>query len=196
MSGIPPDSIHPETAAAWRGWLEQNHADPAGVWLIYHRQATGKRSMTYDEAVEIALCFGWIDSKPRALDDGRSMLWFSPRRKGSAWSRKNKERIERLVAQGQMHAAGLARIKEAQADGSWTLLDAVERLEIPPDLQEAFLAHPPAETCFAAFPRSTQRAILEWIGNAKTDVTRSKRIDETARLAAQNIRANQWVKKT
>ena len=195
MSEVPLDSIHPDSATAWRTWLEQHHADGRGVWLVSDRQATGKRSMAYDEAVEIALCFGWIDSKPRALDDGRSMLWFSPRRKGSAWSRKNKERVERLVADGRMHAAGLARVAEAQADGSWSHLDAVERLEVPPDLQAAFLAQPPAATCFAAFPRSTKRAILEWIGNAKTAETRAKRVHETARLAAQNIRANQWVKK-
>ena len=195
MSEPLPDSIHPDSAAQWRTWLEQHHAESRGIWLISHKKGSGQRSMSYDEAVEIALCFGWIDSKPRALDDGRSMLWFSPRRKGSAWSRKNKERIVRLIAASSMHPAGLARIQEARADGSWSKLDAVERLEIPPDLQAAFQAHPPSESHFEAFPRSTKRAILEWIGNAKTAETRLKRVTETARLAADNVRANQWVKK-
>jgi uncharacterized protein YdeI (YjbR/CyaY-like superfamily) len=130
-----------------------------------------------------------------ALADERSMLWFAPRKKGSAWSKNNKERIGQLLRANLMHASGLAKIEEAKQDGSWAKVDRVEALEIPPDLGKAFKAHPGAQGHFDAFPRSSKRAILEWIGNAKTEVTRAKRVAETAALAAGNVRANQWVRK-
>jgi uncharacterized protein YdeI (YjbR/CyaY-like superfamily) len=183
MPEVPTDSIHPKSALAWRKWLERHHARGQGVWLISYKLATGKPRMAYDEAVATALCFGWIDSKPRALDEERSMLWFAPRKKGSAWSKNNKERVEQLLCANLMHAAGLAKIEEAKQDGSWVKLDSVEALEIPPDLIEAFKAHPGAQGHFEAFPRSSKRAILEWIGNAKTEGTRAKRVGETAALA-------------
>jgi len=190
------ESVHPKTALAWRKWLEQHHTRGQGVWLISYKQATGKPRIAYEEAVATALCFGWIDSKPRALDAERSMLWFAPRKKRSAWSKNNKERVEQLMRANLMHESGLAKIEAAKQDGSWNKLDSVEALEIPPDLRKAFKAHPGAQGHFEAFPRSSKRAILEWIGNAKTEGTRSKRVIETATLAAENIRANQWVKKT
>jgi uncharacterized protein YdeI (YjbR/CyaY-like superfamily) len=123
------------------------------------------------------------------------MLWFSPRKKGSAWSKKNKERVEQLVGAKRMHQAGLAKVKEAKQDGSWSKLDSVEALQIPRDLLKAFKSCPGSNSNFEAFPRSTKRAILEWIGNAKTEATRAKRVSETATLAAENIRANQWTRK-
>jgi len=177
-------------------WLETNHAGPQGIWLISYKQATGLPRLSYDEAVETALCFGWIDSKPRSLDAERSMLWFSPRKKGSAWSAKNKQRIAQLLQDSRMHVAGLAKVEEAKRDGSWSKLDRVEALEVPPDLQAAFERHPGSSKHFEAFPRSTKRAILEWIDQAKTDATRAKRILEAATLAAENVRANQWTKKS
>ena len=189
------DSVHPKTVAEWRSWLEQNHVRNEGVWLVSYKQVTGKPRISYDDAVETALCFGWIDSKPGSLDAERSRLWFSPRKRGSAWSKKNKERVERLVLAHQMHAAGLTKVEQAKRDGSWNKLDSVEALEIPSDLHLAFQAQPGSSTYFDAFPRSTKRAILEWIGNAKTNATRAKRITETATLAAENRRANQWTKK-
>lgn len=189
------ESIHPKSIAEWRNWLEENHTRTTGIWLISFKQAAGKPRISYDDAVESALCFGWIDSKPRTLDTERSMLWFSPRKKGSAWSKKNKERVEQLVATNQMHKAGLEKVDEAKQDGSWNKLDSVEALEIPPDLMKAFKANPGSQSNFDAFPRSTKRAILEWIGSAKTEATRGKRVSETATLAAENIRANQWTKK-
>ena len=123
------------------------------------------------------------------------MLWFSPRKKGSAWSKRNKERVEKLVAANRLHEAGLAKIEDAKQDGSWIKLDSVEALEIPSDLRKAFKSNLGSNSNFDAFPRSTKRAILEWIGNAKTEATRAKRVSETATLAAENIRANQWTKK-
>jgi uncharacterized protein YdeI (YjbR/CyaY-like superfamily) len=192
MATLPENAIHPLTRAEWRAWLEVNHIRPKGVWLVSYKKATGKPSIPYDEAVEEALCFGWVDSKPNKLDDERSMLWFAPRKAGTGWSRPNKERVARMIAAGLMTAAGQAKIDAAQADGSWTALDTIENLEIPPDLEAALTGYPAARTHFEAFPRSVKRGILEWIASAKTAPTRVKRIEETARLAQENRRANQW----
>ena len=142
--------------------------------------------------VEEALCFGWIDSKPNKLDDERSMLWFAPRKAGTGWSKINQERVERMVTAGRMAPAGLVRVEAAKQDGSWYALDAVEALEVPQDLRAALAANEMAQRNFVAFPRSVKRGILEWIANAKKPETRAKRVEETARLAAENIRANQW----
>ncbi len=190
----PPNSVHPLSRAEWRAWLAANHSRQQGVWLIAFKKSTGKARVEYDEAVEESLCFGWIDSKPNKLDSERTMLWFAPRKAGTGWSRPNKERVERMLAQGLMEAAGLAKIEAAKADGSWTALDAVEALEVPPDLAVALAGEPPAATYWDAFPRSVRRGILEWIANARTPETRARRVEETARLAAQNLRANQWRK--
>ena len=195
MTEKPTESIQPKSILEWNQWLERNHSRANGIWLITFKQATGRPRISYDDAVESALCFGWIDSKPRTLDAERSMLWFSPRKKGSAWSKRNKERVEKLVAANRLHEAGLAKIEEAKQDGSWIKLDSVEALEIPSDLRKAFKSNLSSNSNFDAFPRSTKRAILEWIGNAKTEATRAKRVSETATLAAENIRANQWTKK-
>lgn len=192
MAEPPPNSVHPLTVAEWRAWLEANHTRAEGVWLISYKRASGKPSMTYEEAVEEALAFGWVDSKANTLDDERSILWYAPRKAGSGWSRPNKERVDRLIADGRMTPAGLAKIEAAKADGSWTLLDGVENLEVPPDLAAEFARYPDARANWDAFPRSARRGILEWIVQAKRPETRAKRIAETARLAQDNVRANQW----
>lgn len=192
MKAAPENSTHPTTRAEWRAWLVQNHTQDEGVWLISYKKATGKPNVTYDEAVEEAICFGWVDSKVNRLDEERTMQWFAPRRPSSGWSRSNKQRVEKMIAAGQMTAAGLAKIEAAKADGSWSVLDAVENLEIPQDLAAALASYDAAEANFEAFPRSVKRSILEWIATAKRPTTRAKRIEETARLAQDNIRANQW----
>lgn len=192
MIAPPEPSVHPLTRADWRAWLEAHHATQAGVWLVFFKKATGQPRVDYDEAVEEALCFGWIDSKPNKLDAERSLLWFAPRKAGTGWSRPNEQRVERLIAEGRMAEAGLRKIEQARADGSWSRLDAVEEGVIPDDLAVALAAQPPAAECFAAFPRSVRRGILEWILHARTAATRSRRIEETATLAARNERANQW----
>jgi uncharacterized protein YdeI (YjbR/CyaY-like superfamily) len=188
----PPNSTHPLTRAEWRAWLRDNHTRSEGVWLISFKKATGQPAVSYDEAVEEALCFGWVDSKPNKLDEERTMLYFAPRKGGSGWSRPNKERVERMIAAGLMTAAGMAKVEKAQADGTWTILDAVENLEVPEDLSTAFDTYLNARANWEAFPRSAKRGILEWIVQAKKPETRAKRIAETARLAEDNIRANQW----
>jgi uncharacterized protein YdeI (YjbR/CyaY-like superfamily) len=192
MAELPENAFHPLSRAAWRDWLEQHHERAAGVWLVSYKQGTGKPYVSYDEAVEEALCFGWVDSKPGKLDDERAMRYFAPRKARSGWSRLNKARVERLQAAGLMAPAGLARVEAARRDGSWNALDEVEELVVPADLGAALDAYPAARGHFAAFPRSVQRSILEWIGAAKTPATRAKRIAETASLAEENRRANQW----
>ncbi len=189
---VPPNSVHPMTRDEWRVWLSEHHQQEVGVWLVTYKKATGKPRIDYDEAVEEALCFGWVDSKPAKLDDERSMLYFAPRKPGTGWSKANKDRVEKLIANGLMMPAGLAKVEAAKQDGSWFRLDAVDALEIPQDLVEALTAYPNAERYFEAFPRSVKRAILEWISNARKPETRAKRIAETARLAEMNVRANQW----
>lgn len=193
MTGeTPPNAFHPLSRAEWRAWLMENHARQQGLWLISYKKVTGRPRVDYDDAVEEAICFGWIDSKANTLDDERSMLWFAPRRTGTGWSKPNKERVARLLQAGLMAPPGLAKIAAAQKDGSWNALDAVEALEIPPDLAVALAAQGTAAANFDAFPRSVKRGILEWIASAKRPATRANRVEETARLAAENRRANQW----
>jgi len=192
MTKAPPNSTHPTSRTEWRAWLEDNHTRDDGVWLISYKKATGKPYVTYEEAVEEAICFGWVDSKISRLDEERAMRWFAPRRPGSSWSRSNKQRVEKMIAAGQMTAAGLAKIEAAKEDGTWNALDAVENLEVPDDLAGALAAYDAAGANFEAFPRSVKRSILEWIASAKRPATRRKRVEETARLAQDNIRANQW----
>lgn len=192
MAEPPENSVHPLSRAEWRAWLEQHHGRAAGVWMISYKQAAGKPRVTYDEAVEEALCFGWVDSKPGKLDAERTMLYFAPRKAGSGWARPNKERVERMLAAGLMAPAGLAKVEAAKRDGSWAMLDAVEDLVIPDDLGAALDSYPAARANFEAFPRSARRGILEWIVQAKTPATRARRVAETAALAQENRRANQW----
>jgi uncharacterized protein YdeI (YjbR/CyaY-like superfamily) len=190
--------VEPGSAQQWRRWLEQHHGQDQGVWLVMLKkaaaQAQGRAFVTYDDWVRQALCFGWVDSKPRALDGQRSMLWMAPRRAGSAWSGANKARVAQLIQAGLMHPAGLAAVQRAQADGSWQALEDVETLQVPADLQAALAQWPPAAHWFAAFPASARRGILEWIAQAKTATTRSRRLQETARLAQHNLRAQSWPK--
>jgi len=186
------ERVHVESAEEWGGWLERHHTRDTGVWLVTWRPATGRPAPTYDEAVTEALRFGWIDSRAGKGDDERAELWFSPRRRGSAWARTNKVRVERLELDGRLAPAGRAVIEAAKADGSWSLLDAVEDLLVPDDLAAAFEAHPAAREHWDAFPPSARRGILAWIVQAKREETRARRVEETARLAARGERANQW----
>ena len=185
------EQVSVRSRAEWRRWLELNHQRTSSIWLVTFKKNSGQPYLSYGEIVEEALCFGWVDSRPAKLDDQRSMLLISPRRRGSGWSRVNKERIERLRAAGLMRPPGLAKIEAAQADGSWTALDEVEQMVIPPDLAAALAAEPRAQDFFFRFSGSAQRGILQWIASAKRAATRQQRIAETVRLAALNIKANQ-----
>ncbi|WP_026880381.1 YdeI/OmpD-associated family protein [Hymenobacter norwichensis] len=180
----------PASRAAWRQWLQEHHASGPGVWLVYCKKSSGQPSLTYAEAVEEALCFGWIDSHPRKLDADRTQLLFTPRKPRSGWSRVNKERLERLEAAGQLMPAGLAAIARAKQNGAWESLDAAEAGLVPDDLAAALAANAPAAQYFAAFSPSARKMILTWVLAAKQPETRARRISETVRLAALNKRAN------
>lgn len=181
------------TRAQWRAWLAEHHASAAGIWLAtYKKRAAPERHVPYDDVVEEALCFGWVDSKGGSLDDRRSLLLMTPRKPRSGWSRPNKQRIERLEAAGLMAEAGRAAVALAKANGSWSALDDVENLVEPPELRLALDADADARREWDAFPRSAKRGILEWISHAKRPETRARRVAETATLAAQGVRANQW----
>jgi uncharacterized protein YdeI (YjbR/CyaY-like superfamily) len=178
------ERVHPKARAEWRAWLAANHATSPGIWLVSYKQGTGRPRVTYDEIVEEALCFGWVDSLGRRLDDARSMLLITPRRPGSGWSRPNKERVARLEAQGLLALPGAAKIAAARADGSWEALDAVEALEVPPDLAAALGADAGAAAGFAAFAPSVKKPLLLWVISAKREATRRRRIEEIVRGAA------------
>jgi uncharacterized protein YdeI (YjbR/CyaY-like superfamily) len=182
--------VHAEDRATWRAWLEANHASGTGVWLVSWRRGQGP-AVPYEEAVEEALCFGWIDSSGGTIDERRSKQYFAPRKPTSGWAATNKVRIERLTAAGLMHPAGLAAIERAKGNGSWTLLDDVERGLVPDDLAAALAAHPPAASNFEAFPKSVKRMLLERVAQARRPETRAARILEIATLAARNERAFQ-----
>ncbi len=145
------------------------------MWLISYKRATGKPFVEYEDAVLEALCYGWIDGQLRPIDEQRSSLLFTPRKKGSGWARSNKERVKRLVAEGRMQPAGLAKVEAAKKDGSWTLLDSVEALEVPADLRKA-LAAVGATKAFDALSNSAKRAHLYALVTAKKPETRAKRL--------------------
>ncbi len=179
---------------AWRAWLEAHHAAQPGAWVVYRRKAAMEPGdPTYDDLVEEGLCFGWVDSRPGAVDDARTRLYFAPRKAGSGWATTNKARIEALAEAGLMAPAGQAVVDRAKADGSWTRIDGSEAAEEPPDLHAAFARYPGSQARWDAFPRGVRRAILQWIEQARSSETRAARIEETASLAARNERANQWV---
>lgn len=160
------------------------------MWLVTWKKAKADHHIPYGEIVDECLCFGWVDSLPRKLDEDRSMLLISPRKPGSAWSGINKGKVERLMATGALRPNGIAVVEAARKDGSWSFLHDVERLEVPRDLAAALDSRAGAVENFDRFPRSVRRGILEWIKQAKRPETRKARVDETARLAANNERAN------
>ncbi len=188
--GVP--AFYAKDGQAWRQWLEDHHDSAQSVWLIIYRKESGTPSVYYPEAVDEALCFGWIDSKSNKRDEESFYQFFARRNPRSKWSRVNKGKVEVLLAAGRMAPAGLAVIEAAKRSGTWTALDDVENLTLPPDLEAALRANPTAMQYFEAFPRSVKRGILEWLLNAKKPETRQKRIEETVTLAAQNLRANQY----
>ncbi|WP_457067781.1 YdeI/OmpD-associated family protein [Hymenobacter sp. UYAg731] len=180
----------PASRAAWRQWLAEHHASLPGVWLVYFKKASAQPSVTYAEAVEEALCFGWIDSHPRKLDADRTQLLFTPRKPRSGWSKVNKERLLRLEATNQLMPAGLAAIARARQNGAWESLDAAEAGHVPEDLAAALAADAAAARHFAAFSLSARKMILTWVLGARQPETRARRVAETVRLAAIGKRAN------
>lgn len=185
------ERFHPESVAEWSTWLEHNHAQCPGVWLVSWKKRTGKQTVSYEDLVTEALRFGWIDSKAKPLDEDRSMVWFGPRRRSSAWARSNKERIARLEREGRLEPAGRRAVEAAKANGAWTLLDDVEDLVVPDDLAAALAAHPGARETWDGLSPSARRQSLYWIAQAKRPETRARRVEETARLADRGERTDQ-----
>jgi uncharacterized protein YdeI (YjbR/CyaY-like superfamily) len=177
---------------SWRKWLEKNHATAKNVWLIIYKKESGIPSVYYPEAVEEALCFGWIDSKANKRDETSHYQSFTKRNPKSNWSKINKERVARLTGEGLITAAGLAVIELAKHNGTWNALDAVENYTIPNDLAAALNKNKTALKNFNNFAPSSQKIILGWIYSAKRPDTKEKRIAETVSLAAKNIKANHY----
>jgi uncharacterized protein YdeI (YjbR/CyaY-like superfamily) len=175
--------LEPRTRAAWRRWLAAHHGESSGIWLVLAKKGAG--GLSYDDAVEEALCFGWIDSRVRRLDDTRFQQWYCPRRPGSIWSLPNKARVARLREAGLLAPAGLARIEAAVADGSWGILDQVEALAIPEDLALALRALPGAEAGFAGLAPSVRKPLVYWVLSAKRPQTRAGRVAAVVEAAAE-----------
>jgi uncharacterized protein YdeI (YjbR/CyaY-like superfamily) len=182
--------LHPKSREAWRDWLAEHHASVDGVWLARWTKATGGVPLSYEAIVEEALCFGWIDGLLNTLPDGRHAHLLTPRRPGSAWARSNKERVERLMAGGLMVEPGLAAIRAAKADGSWSMQDAAEALIEPAELAAALDANAAARRHWDAFPRSPRRALIWWVMSAKRTETKARRVAQIVDEAAEGRRAN------
>jgi uncharacterized protein YdeI (YjbR/CyaY-like superfamily) len=180
--------VEVDDRASWRAWLEANHGTSSGAWLVTRRPRSGRPGLDYEAAVEEALCFGWVDGTAGRVDDERGKLYFAPRKPRSGWAATNKARVERLIEQGRMAPAGLAAIERAQANGSWELLDSVERLEVPADLAAALEAVAPAAGNFAAWPPSVRKQALTSLVLARRPETRSDRIRKIADAAVRNVR--------
>lgn len=192
MSDNTPETFHPADRNAWRQWLARDHEVKISVWVVFYKVKTGQRGLSWSEAVDEALCFGWIDSKALTLDEHRYMQFFSRRKPKSVWSRINKEKVDRLIADGLMAEAGLRCIEIAKENGSWTSLDAVEDLIIPPDLEKAFKKHKGSKIFFTGLSKSVRKAILQWIAMAKLPETRQRRINEVAELGARGEKPKQF----
>jgi uncharacterized protein YdeI (YjbR/CyaY-like superfamily) len=185
------EQVYVADRTAWRQWLSTHHATSPGIWLVFDKKSSRPDRLAYVDAVEEALCYGWIDSTVRTLDDARYVQLMAPRKPKSTWAATNKARVERLIAQGLMAEPGLASIERAKANGSWTSLDAVEAMVVPADLTKALRALPGAAKNFAAFSPSARKAYLHWISQAVRAETRADRVAQVARLAASNQKSRQ-----
>ena len=174
--------IHPKTRAGWRSWLKKNHARCDGVWLIYYRTSTGKRRLSWEAAVREALCFGWIDSKVKPIDDERYKQIFTPRKPRSVWSKVNKEHIAELIEADLMTDAGLRAVDIAKKNGAWSLLEPVDALIVPADLESALRGSTSAQETYDALSKSAKRAVLYSLYSAKREATRAKRLAEALAL--------------
>ncbi|WP_407343644.1 YdeI/OmpD-associated family protein [Pengzhenrongella phosphoraccumulans] len=179
MSTDPPQLIVAD-AAAWRSWLEEHHDDPVGVWLILAKKGTTEpTSLTYDQALDESLCFGWIDGHVRRRDESTYQQRFTPRRTRSTWSQRNVGIVERLTTEGRMQAAGLAEVARAQADGRWEAAYAGQAtIEVPPDLAAALAADSAAQAMFDVLTGQNRYAVLYRISAAKRADTRARRIEQ------------------
>lgn len=173
----------------WRDWLHKNHDSSKGVYLIFYRVNSTFESMRWEEAVQVAICYGWIDSTVKKMDDESRKQFFSPRKDKSVWSKLNKTYIEKLIQDNLMHESGLKKIHAAKQNGSWESLDAVENLEIPTDLQLAFDNNETAYNNYKNFSFTYKKSYLYWLNQAKREETRLNRITEIIKLCSQKIKS-------
>ncbi len=186
------NSICPSNKQEWRSWLEKNHLDEDSVWLIIHKKSAATPTITWSDAVDEALCFGWVDSVRRPIDAEQYMQYFGKRKATGTWSKINKDKIAYLIGQGIMSEAGFQSIERAKQNGSWTILDDVEKLIIPDDLEKELKNHPNSMDFFLGLNKSVRKAMLQWIVLAKRPETRQKRIKEIAEKASKNLRPRQF----
>lgn len=182
------ETFCPTSQHHWRAWLQEHHAHKQSVWLIYHKKKSGNPTVSWSEAVDEALCFGWIDSRAKPVDDDTYMQFFCRRKPRSVWSKINKEKVQQLIDRGLMTEAGLSSIETARQNGSWTILDDVEAGVIPADLAEAFQKKPNAGSYFLSLSKSDRRNILQWLVLAKRIETRQNRIIEIVEQADQRLK--------
>ena len=186
------EQVYAADRAAWRQWLATHHATSPGIWLVFDKKSSRADRLAYGDAVEEALCYGWIDSTVRTLDDARYVQLMAPRKPKSTWSRTNKVRVERLIELGLLAEPGLASIERAKANGSWTSLDVVEALVVPTDLARALRALPGAARNFAEFSPSARKGYLHWISQAVRPETRAHRVAHVAQFAASNQKSRHF----
>lgn len=183
----------PASQQDWRQWLKENHNSEQSVWLVYYKKKSNVPTVTYNDAVDEALCFGWIDSTRKSLDHETFMQFFCKRKPNSVWSKINKGKVLRLIDNGLMTKAGFDSIETAKQNGSWIILDDVEELKIPEDLATEFTGNPGSEDYFLSLSRSVRKGILQWLVLAKRPETRQKRVAEIAELAARKLKPKQFL---
>jgi uncharacterized protein YdeI (YjbR/CyaY-like superfamily) len=183
--------VQPKSRKAWRAWLEKNHAASSGIWLVYAKKHTGIPSLTYSEAVEEALCFGWIDSLVHPIDESLYKQIFTPRKDKSAWSPLNKKRVERLIADGLMTAAGMKMIELAKANGRWDAHAETDALTMPPELKKALDANASARKNWPTYTASQQKGLLRMLHDAKTPETRARRIARILDIVSKRVTFSQ-----
>jgi uncharacterized protein YdeI (YjbR/CyaY-like superfamily) len=180
-----------KNAQEWREWLHENHNNSTGICLLFYRVGSENESMRWEEAVQVAICYGWIDSTVKKIDDVCRKQVFTPRKDKSVWSKLNKTYIEKLIADNLIHESGLKKIEIAKQNGSWESLDAVENLEIPNDLQKAFNKNKTAFENYQNFSFTYRKSYLYWLNQAKREETRNNRISEIIRLCELNLKSRQ-----
>lgn len=186
------ENFEPESQQDWRKWLELNHEKCDAIWLILHKKGSKTPNLNWSEAVDEALCFGWIDSTKKLLDKDRYIQYFCRRKPNSTWSKVNKEKVDKLIQNNLMTEAGFTSIETAKQNGSWTMLDEVEALVIPGDLKEELAIHKGSMEYFESLSKSSKKILLYWVVSAKRPEIRRKRIVEIAENASKNLKPKQF----
>jgi len=186
------DSFCPKDKEEWRQWLEKNHETKNAVWLVSFKKSSPNHNLSWGEAVDVALCYGWIDSVKKTIDNERYQQYYSKRKPTSTWSRVNKVKVAQFEKEGLMTSAAMKTIEVAKKNGMWTMLDSVEDLIIPDDLEDSLQKHPTSKDYFLSLSKSMKKQLLYWVVSAKRPETRSKRIEEIASNASKGQKPKQF----